>query len=239
MVTSGIGKGQAVDRRVLRTRATLQAALIELVAEQDLPRISVADVAERAGVSRSTFYDHYQDVHQLAETACTAMIDTLIASIPAPADVFDRPGVIEALRAFFAAFGEHANLYRSLLGPQGSARVMDYIRRRVTAGIYASTRPARPGHAGDTAAAMDRTVIMDGPHDTLAAFTAGALLGVAVDWLQLGAPVAPAELAVRTWPMFTAVYGTGDGPVPAESDDDPGATPKNADGRRARAAPKF
>ena len=52
------GQPASADRRVRRTQATLQRALIALVEEQDLSLITVADVAERAGVSRSTFYDH-------------------------------------------------------------------------------------------------------------------------------------------------------------------------------------
>src|SRR6266700_968438 len=68
------------DRRMRRTRASLQRALIELVAEQDLSEIGVADVVDRADVSRSTFYDHYQDVHELAEVPCA----TLIPDPPGP-----------------------------------------------------------------------------------------------------------------------------------------------------------
>src|SRR5215813_4251739 len=115
-----------VDRRVRRTQATLQRALIGLVQERDLSQISVADVADRADVSRSTFYDHYQDVHELAEAACTSMLDDLFGfalaldTAPArPADPQEDPD--PALTAFFAHFAEHAGLYRSLLGPTGSA----------------------------------------------------------------------------------------------------------------------
>jgi AcrR family transcriptional regulator len=50
---------------------------IDLVQDRVLPQISVADVADRADVSRSTFYDHDQDVHELAEAACTSMLDDL------------------------------------------------------------------------------------------------------------------------------------------------------------------
>ncbi|GAA2892235.1 hypothetical protein GCM10020220_097960 [Nonomuraea rubra] len=74
-----------------RTKAALRATLIELVQHRDLSRISVADVAERAGISRSTFYDHYRDVHELAAAACTAMIDELIDAIPGRAAP-GRPG---------------------------------------------------------------------------------------------------------------------------------------------------
>ena len=84
------------DRRVRRTQATLQRALIGLVGERDLSQISVADVADRADVSRSTFYDHYQDVHELAEAACTSMLD----------DMFGYVLALDTARAHPASFQE-------------------------------------------------------------------------------------------------------------------------------------
>jgi hypothetical protein len=107
-----------------------------------------------------------------------------------------------ALRDFFANFAAHANLYRRLLGPQGSARVMDHIRRRTTAGIHFIRHPeeaadfaARPADAPDI------------PHDVSAAFGAGALVGVAVDWLQRGCPGTPEEVAALTSPLFNILDG--------------------------------
>ncbi|RZQ61460.1 TetR/AcrR family transcriptional regulator [Amycolatopsis suaedae] len=193
MSTSGAGPGRPVDRRVRRTQATLQNALIELVAEQDLTKITVADVAERAEVSRSTFYDHYRDVHELAEAACTAMIDDLIDSLPQTqyaAEELERSAT-DGLRQFFASLAEHANLYRSLLGPHGSARIIDHIRRRVTARLYAGEAE----QAGQP----------ESPLDVPTAFIAGALIGVAVDWLQHDRPHPPADMAARTWPLFAAL----------------------------------
>ncbi|MFF5979508.1 TetR/AcrR family transcriptional regulator [Streptomyces olindensis] len=201
METSGVNKRPSGDRRVRRTQATLHSALIELVAGRDLAHITVADVAERADINRSTFYAHYQDVHELAEAACTAMIDDLIASLPEPDQVSSDPkqGVTESMRQFFARFGEHANLYRSLLGPQGSARIIDYVRRRVTEGIHASTRPTHPGDEIPPGASANA-------HDVSAAFVAGALVGVAIDWLQRGCPQSPAEMAALVSPPLMGIY---------------------------------
>ncbi|GAA3135063.1 hypothetical protein GCM10010466_27370 [Planomonospora alba] len=195
-----------------RTRAALAGALIRLVAERDLSRISVADVAERAGVSRSTFYDHYRDVHELAEAACTAMIDELIGSLPSPGPGSADPArdAARSLEAFFASLAEHAGLYRALLGPQGSARLADHIRRRVTEGVYDRVRRAS-GDLGDLGGLPERAGPPQGvpygtPHDVPAAFTAGALIGVASDWLQRGCPCSPAEMAALTWPLLGALY---------------------------------
>ena len=46
------------DRRVRRTRAALTDAFLELVVERPFDEIAVGDVIERAGVGRSTFYQH-------------------------------------------------------------------------------------------------------------------------------------------------------------------------------------
>jgi AcrR family transcriptional regulator len=194
------------DRRVRRTRASLQRALIELVAEQDLSQIGVADVVDRADVSRSTFYDHYRDVHELAEAACTSMIDDLLASLttiePAPAKPSDRrEDPNPAVTAFFTHFADHAALYRSLLGPTGSARVIEHIRLRTTAAARLS--PHLP-MTNDTSA-REATDPSDTSRDVSAAFVAGALLGVAADWLQRGCPRPPREITILTEPLLTAL----------------------------------
>jgi AcrR family transcriptional regulator len=199
-------RAPAGDRRVRRTRANLQRALIELVAERDLSQISVADVVDRADVSRSTFYDHYRDVHELAEAACTSMVEDLIASLAAidpaaakPPDPREDPN--PAVTAFFTHFAEHAGLYRSLLGPTGSARVIEHVRLRTTAAARVS--PLLP--APDDTPERGATDPSDTPRDVPAAFVAGALLGVATDWLQRGCPRTPRELTILTQPLLTAL----------------------------------
>ncbi|MEV0218783.1 TetR/AcrR family transcriptional regulator [Streptomyces sp. NPDC050704] len=196
------------DRRVRRTHAALQGALIKLVEEQELGQISVADVAEQAGVNRTTFYDHYRDVHELAEAACTSTIDTLIESLPVldstSAESDAEPA--RSLVAFFENLADHAGLYRSLLGPQGSARVIDHIRSRIAANVHVTVRL----NAG---AAPDSVSSTDIPHDVPATFTAGALLGVATDWLQRDRPRTPVEMAELTWPLLVAHHAADAGPA--------------------------
>src|SRR6516165_11146023 len=104
-----------------------------------------------------------------------------------------------ALTAFFTHFAEHAGLYRSLLGPTGSARVIEHVRRRTTAAAHHSGRLAP---AGDT---PPQTAGSPGfPPDVPAAFVAGALLGVAADWLQRGCPGTPLEMTILTKPLLIA-----------------------------------
>jgi AcrR family transcriptional regulator len=54
-----------MDLRVRRTRASLQDALIRLMKEKPFREIQIAEIANRAGVSRPTFYLHYRSKEEL------------------------------------------------------------------------------------------------------------------------------------------------------------------------------
>jgi AcrR family transcriptional regulator len=47
------------DPRIARTARACEAAIVELAAERPISQVSVAELANRAGVTRATFYNHY------------------------------------------------------------------------------------------------------------------------------------------------------------------------------------
>jgi len=51
-----------------------------------------------------------------------------------------------------------------------------------------------------------------------AAFVAGALLGVAADWLQRGCPRTPLQMTTLTKPLLVALRGTVTPPTPQGSE---------------------
>ena len=56
---------QKTDRRVERTRQSLQTALSELILDKGYEKVTVQDVIDRANVGRSTFYAHFESLDQL------------------------------------------------------------------------------------------------------------------------------------------------------------------------------
>ncbi|WP_052118945.1 TetR-like C-terminal domain-containing protein [Bifidobacterium callitrichos] len=54
-----------MDRRTRRTRLLLQEALLRLLADKPLNRITVTELTELADVNRVTFYAHYHDVYDM------------------------------------------------------------------------------------------------------------------------------------------------------------------------------
>jgi AcrR family transcriptional regulator len=63
---------------VRRTRDALGDALVALITERPFDAITVQDVLDRAGVSRSTFYTHYRDKNDLLLSDVEEFWDRLV-----------------------------------------------------------------------------------------------------------------------------------------------------------------
>lgn len=65
---------------VLRTKKLIEDAYMELILQNE-QKITVNTIVEKAGVSRSTFYAHYQDIPMLDESIENRIIGFINASI--------------------------------------------------------------------------------------------------------------------------------------------------------------
>lgn len=164
--------GATVDPRVARTRRSLQEALLGLARERPLDEIPVADIAERAGVNRSSFYQHYADKETLLADALDAVAEEYGSRLEVRAiTVPRRDGPPAALGAYLAHIDANATLYARVLGYQGSGVVMARVRRRVEAIARESILGAGGPGFGDL------------PVDVVAAGMTGLALGVIGAWL--------------------------------------------------------
>lgn len=119
----------ALDPRIARTRRSLREALFALTRERSLDEISVSDIADRAGVNRSTYYQHYKDKDTLLVEALDAALDDTIGAEHELSEQSGHGILISYLRHVF----DHADLYRAMLGEQGSAAVQVRMQQRVQA----------------------------------------------------------------------------------------------------------
>ena len=73
------------ESKFKNTAVRMQQALIDLLEEKDLNDISITDICEKAGVNRSTFYAHYDNLYDLLketqESAITEFFDSLNSDI--------------------------------------------------------------------------------------------------------------------------------------------------------------
>ena len=67
-----------IYRNKIRTKKMIRKAFAELVAEkQDISKITVKELVERADISKSTFYGHYQDIYAVTEEFESEILELL------------------------------------------------------------------------------------------------------------------------------------------------------------------
>jgi AcrR family transcriptional regulator len=155
----------AVDARVAKSRAKLRAALLELVAEQKLEQIKIADITERAGVGYATFFRHYTDPMDLWHDASDEVTKDLLAHL-APLDADADPAVVAREVCQFVA--DNREKLSAILA-QGSEGV---VRADLVARAVALTEQEAPRR---------RTSV---PRDLAVLHSTNATFGIVVWWLD-------------------------------------------------------
>jgi len=166
---------ERIDPRITRTIDALEHAVVELAGQQPVSRISVAALADRAQVTRATFYNHY-------DTPLDVLIGVLTADL-------DRGHQREEQ---WRAEGRYtgAELLRLT-----TAQVVDHVERFRAVYRHALADPADRGvydalvhhFTGYAREFMARTTHPDVPrtnHDVVAAFVAHGFAGAIRAWLD-------------------------------------------------------
>lgn len=144
-----------VDRRVRKTCESIQEALFSLMRELPYRKIRISQIAERADISRSTFYLHYEAKDDLLLSVVDEMIDEYFQSIyQAAPDPKHSPAYllfhkwkhnIEKMRLVVDAGMEYRiyerlrvlNLRRKPLEESGNPLLNDYTRTMVDGAHFA------------------------------------------------------------------------------------------------------
>ncbi len=178
------------DPRIARTRRMLQAALLDLTQEQPLDEITVADIADRAEVNRSSFYQHYSHKETLLADALDAQAAAAGADLGSLDAALVSGGTTppELVLRYTRHVSAHAALYRLALGEHGSSIAVARLRNRIAS-------VAMAGYAR-----YDRTESDLGmPIEIAAASVAGSLLGMLTAWLESTDPAPSEQVAGWIW----------------------------------------
>ncbi|WP_307783725.1 TetR/AcrR family transcriptional regulator [Streptomyces spinoverrucosus] len=162
------------DPRVTRTIAALQRAVVELASRQPASRITVAELAARAGVTRATFYNRYS-------TPLDPLVAALYADLETGHRLEDRrraegyPGP-ELLRLAITEVADHVerftSVYRHALDDPADRGVYDALVRHFN--DYALAFLAR----------ADSACVPDADHEVMAQFLAHGFAGAIRAWLR-------------------------------------------------------
>ena len=176
-----------LDRRVLRSRRQLSAALLELMHEKPFDEITIKDITDRADMNRATFYLHYGTKEELLFKSLESRFDLLVQKIEA--DITSNPdnpiwSDDTYDRLVFEHVAEHVDLYKVLLSYNGFGgiihQIIDYIANvglRNTLAYYG--KDSQP----------------EIPHEITSRFVAGAMFSLIVWWIRNDLPYSAAEMA--------------------------------------------
>ena len=129
-------------RNAERTKRWIRKAFTELIAEKkDIEKITVSELAERADISKTTFYYHYEDIYAVAEEFENKLIDHLPESLAE----FGKESSPEAAdfrlyaRGIISFLKENEESYRIVMGASSprlfAEKFKKIIARKVTENV--------------------------------------------------------------------------------------------------------
>jgi AcrR family transcriptional regulator len=179
-----IGK-RTMDRRVARTRAMLQHALISMILKKGYEAITIDDICDAANVGRSTFYTHYTSKDDLKRSGLDHLRRTLVDrqknALAQPGDARDRNWAFSL--TVFEHARDHVDLYRALVGSRGGAIALGAIRQILSDRVR------------DELAASTDTISGDAmPGEFVIQYVVGAYMAVLTWWFDGGAKLPPQRI---------------------------------------------
>jgi AcrR family transcriptional regulator len=186
------------DRRVTRTRRLLHAALVELILEKGYSSLTVNEIANRADISRSTFYLHYKTKDDLLLDSIDQVINDLadqVAELPikgyqeSASDTMKTP-----IEFIFEEAARNARLFQVVLRSEWVSvnKLRDLIAEAFEEFL--------------TRRLKQNQTVTGVPFNAIGHYFAGALLGFLTWWLDNNMPLTPPEMARKFQNLF--VNGT-------------------------------
>ena len=168
------------DQRVRRTRDQLGDALVELLVQKPFDDITVQDVLERAGVSRSTFYTHYRDKNDLFLSDAEDLFEGMATALSRFGDKSERIAPVQEL---FAHIADVRPFYNALVESGRMHDVMDLGQEHFARGIEQRLNEIPRA----------RTIPSD-RRGAIAHGLAGSLFSLLAWWVQHGMTMSPEEM---------------------------------------------
>ena len=176
-------ENKKIDRRVLRTRRALHAALMVLILEKRYDKITVQNIIDKADVGRSTFYAHFRDKEDLLVKGLVQFSEDLQSEIEvAEYEGEESEQIIHSLIFFQHAYLHH-DMYGAMYDGGGAEVILETGRRHINQDVE-----------NRLAALFPEGSELNIPKPVISSFLAGAMLSVLNWWLDAGQPYPPERI---------------------------------------------
>ena len=112
----------------------MDEALLALLEKKEFTYITIRELCAAAGVNRSTFYLHYQDIYDLSEQIGKEVLTNILNSISRPENVLEKPDVFT--REITTGFFSQINLIQLLFSGSQAHILPDLVDSSIREYIY-------------------------------------------------------------------------------------------------------
>ncbi len=119
-----------MDKRVIRTKAAIRNAFNELVQKKDISEITISELVEAAGITRSTFYMYFSsvaDVRDDIEDEIIRHIDKIMDENDWLKCMVNPYPLLDAISKEIIRYDEYN---RYILSESGSGRLFEKLNKR-------------------------------------------------------------------------------------------------------------
>ncbi|GCF11601.1 TetR/AcrR family transcriptional regulator [Dictyobacter arantiisoli] len=185
----------SANLRVRRMQKLLREALLDLIEERGFDALTVSEIIERAMVSRTAFYRHYQDKYDLVEQIFEEAMSALLNAV----GELGQEHPAEIWVTFFEHIAVYARLYRALLGSKGSP----WFVRRMRAALSGLIKErGRHPHGPDTSSYLSHGFSNEFVPDLVSAMFVETITW----WLEHERPYTPREIATKVALLASALF---------------------------------
>jgi AcrR family transcriptional regulator len=178
------------DIRYAQTEEDLLTAFDLLCREKDPAKITVAEISKKTGVTRSTFYNHYQDVLQLIETLENRILNDLRGVLVMLQPGYEQPEKLT--RTYFSALCRYVKKSGFLIRQLKTLEGAEFVGRAMSL-LHEYVREFADSETTETPARVQF-------QSYLLSYTIGGLFGILHKWASEecnDSPEAVASLLTR------------------------------------------
>ena len=119
------------DKRCLRTRLAIKSALLSLLKDKPLAKITVSELAEAAQVNRKTFYNHYPDINSVLYDIEAVFLDEIFSIINKNDIWYEIENPTGFILRFFEIIRDNMQMFHLLVRSGEHIHLMESFRQRL------------------------------------------------------------------------------------------------------------
>lgn len=127
-------KVQGLNSSSKKTRNLIKKTFAELINEKkELSKITVTELVKRAGITRSTFYTHYDDIYEVVNDYQLETIELLVSDEKVLNSIQD---IYDYFDEIFECLKKNEEIYKMLLASNGSLIFLEKLKKLAGEKIY-------------------------------------------------------------------------------------------------------